>query len=92
MMRLALAHERSDWRCGHQRRIDLRLVAAARDVRAIRRGQGGANFDAERWALEFVPYGIRVNTVSPGYKRPRHSVTFGEKALAVPIGNAAKFL
>jgi 3-oxoacyl-[acyl-carrier protein] reductase len=23
-------------------------------------------FDAERWALEFVPYGIRVNTVSPG--------------------------
>ena len=23
-------------------------------------------FDTERWALEFVPYGIRVNTVSPG--------------------------
>jgi 3-oxoacyl-[acyl-carrier protein] reductase len=23
-------------------------------------------FDAERWALEFVPHGIRVNTVSPG--------------------------
>ena len=23
-------------------------------------------FDSERWALEFVPYGIRVNTVSPG--------------------------
>jgi 3-oxoacyl-[acyl-carrier protein] reductase len=23
-------------------------------------------FDAERWALEFVPQGIRVNTVSPG--------------------------
>jgi 3-oxoacyl-[acyl-carrier protein] reductase len=23
-------------------------------------------FDAERWALEFVPYGVRVNTVSPG--------------------------
>ena len=22
-------------------------------------------FDTERWALEFVPYGIRVNTVSP---------------------------
>jgi 3-oxoacyl-[acyl-carrier protein] reductase len=23
-------------------------------------------FDAERWALEFVPYGVRVNTISPG--------------------------
>jgi 3-oxoacyl-[acyl-carrier protein] reductase len=23
-------------------------------------------FDAERWALEFVPHGVRVNTVSPG--------------------------
>jgi len=23
-------------------------------------------FGTERWALEFVPYGIRVNTVSPG--------------------------
>ena len=23
-------------------------------------------FDTERWALEFVPYRIRVNTVSPG--------------------------
>jgi 3-oxoacyl-[acyl-carrier protein] reductase len=23
-------------------------------------------FDAERWALEFVPHGIRVNTISPG--------------------------
>jgi NAD(P)-dependent dehydrogenase (short-subunit alcohol dehydrogenase family) len=22
--------------------------------------------DTERWALEFVPHGIRVNTVSPG--------------------------
>jgi NAD(P)-dependent dehydrogenase (short-subunit alcohol dehydrogenase family) len=23
-------------------------------------------FDTERWALEFVPHGLRVNTVSPG--------------------------
>ena len=23
-------------------------------------------FDTERWALEFVPHRIRVNTVSPG--------------------------
>src|ERR1700741_4572230 len=34
-------------------------------------GQYGASkaaliFDTERWALEFVPHGIRVNTVSPG--------------------------
>jgi NAD(P)-dependent dehydrogenase (short-subunit alcohol dehydrogenase family) len=34
-------------------------------------GQYGATkaaliFDTERWALEFVPHGIRVNTVSPG--------------------------
>ena len=60
------AHEGSARRCGDQRRIDLRLVAAARDVRSIRRGQGGADFDTERGALEFEPYGIRVNTVSPG--------------------------
>ena len=37
----------------------------------VGRGQYGAAkaaliFDAERWALEFVPYRIRVNTVSPG--------------------------
>ena len=33
-------------------------------------GQYGAAkaliFDTERWALEFVPYGVRVNTISPG--------------------------
>jgi 3-oxoacyl-[acyl-carrier protein] reductase len=34
-------------------------------------GQYGASkaaliFDTERWALEFVPHGIRLNTVSPG--------------------------
>jgi len=23
-------------------------------------------FDTERWALEFIPHGVRVNTVSPG--------------------------
>jgi 3-oxoacyl-[acyl-carrier protein] reductase len=37
----------------------------------VGRGQYGAAkaaliFDAERWALEFVPYKVRVNTVSPG--------------------------
>jgi 3-oxoacyl-[acyl-carrier protein] reductase len=37
----------------------------------VGRGQYGAAkaaliFDAERWALEFVPHRIRVNTVSPG--------------------------
>src|ERR1700730_12084767 len=43
-----------------------RLVAAACDVWAVRGGKGGADFETERWALEFVPHGIRVNTVSPG--------------------------
>jgi 3-oxoacyl-[acyl-carrier protein] reductase len=28
--------------------------------------KAGLIFDTERWALELVPHGIRVNTVSPG--------------------------
>jgi 3-oxoacyl-[acyl-carrier protein] reductase len=67
MMRLALPHMRG------------RLGAAAINIASISgwtpqlamSGQYGAAkaaliFDTERWALEFVPYGIRVNTVSPG--------------------------
>jgi len=43
MMRLAFtAPARPTRRCGHQYRVDLRLVAPARDVRPIRRGEGGA--------------------------------------------------
>lgn len=67
MMRLALPHMRG------------RPGAAVVNVASISgwspqlamSGQYGAAkaaliFDTERWALEFVPYGIRVNTVSPG--------------------------
>jgi 3-oxoacyl-[acyl-carrier protein] reductase len=67
MMRLALPHMRG------------RAGAAVVNVASISgwspqlagSGQYGAAkaaliFDAERWALEFVPYGVRVNTVSPG--------------------------
>ncbi len=67
MMRLALPHMQG------------RAGAAAVNVSSISgwspqlagSGQYGAAkaaliFDAERWALEFVPHGVRVNTVSPG--------------------------
>jgi 3-oxoacyl-[acyl-carrier protein] reductase len=67
MMRLALAHMKD------------RPGAAVINVASISgwspqlamSGQYGAAkaaliFGTERWALEFVPYGIRVNTVSPG--------------------------
>jgi 3-oxoacyl-[acyl-carrier protein] reductase len=67
MMRLALPHMRG------------RPGAAVVNVSSISgwspqlvgSGQYGAAkaaliFDAERWALEFVPHGVRVNTVSPG--------------------------
>src|SRR5438874_2661931 len=37
------AHEGAPGSCGDQRRIDLRLVAAACDVGPIRRGQGGVD-------------------------------------------------
>jgi 3-oxoacyl-[acyl-carrier protein] reductase len=67
MMRLALPH------------MSGRASAAVVNVSSISgwapqlvgSGQYGAAkaaliFDAERWALEFVPHGVRVNTVSPG--------------------------
>jgi 3-oxoacyl-[acyl-carrier protein] reductase len=67
MMRLALPH------------MSGRAGAAVVNVSSISgwsaqlamSGQYGAAkaaliFDAERWALEFVPHGVRVNTVSPG--------------------------
>jgi 3-oxoacyl-[acyl-carrier protein] reductase len=67
MIRLALPHMRG------------RTGAAVVNVASISgwspqlagSGQYGAAkaaliFDAERWALEFVPHGVRVNTVSPG--------------------------
>ena len=67
MMRLALPHMRG------------RAGAAVVNVSSISgwsaqlagSGQYGAAkaaliFDTERWALEFVPHGVRVNAVSPG--------------------------
>ena len=67
MMRLALPH------------MSGRAGAAVVNVSSISgwspqlagSGQYGAAkaaliFDTERWALEFVPHGVRVNTVSPG--------------------------
>src|SRR3954451_18501722 len=58
------AYERAGGSRGGQHRVELRLDATARDVRAIRCGQTALIFDTERRALEFVPYRIRVNTVS----------------------------
>jgi hypothetical protein len=62
----AAAHEGPFRRSDRQYRLDFGLVAATGDVRSVRRGQGGADLRTERWALEFVPHGVRVNTVSPG--------------------------
>ncbi len=67
MMRLALPHMRG--------RAGAAVVNVAsisgRSPQLVGSGQYGAAkaaliFDTERWALEFVPHGIRVNTVSPG--------------------------
>ena len=67
MMRLALPHMKG--------RTGAAIVNIASisgwSAQLAMSGQYGAAkaaliFDTERWALEFVPYGIRVNTVSPG--------------------------
>lgn len=67
MMRLALPHMK--------RRPDGAVINIASisgwSPQLAMSGQYGAAkaaliFETERWALEFVPYGIRVNTVSPG--------------------------
>jgi 3-oxoacyl-[acyl-carrier protein] reductase len=67
MMRLALPHMRG--------RADACVINVASisgwSPQLAMSGQYGAAkaaliFDTERWALEFVPYGVRVNTVSPG--------------------------
>ena len=67
MMRLALPHMRG--------RAGAAVVNVASisgwSPQLVMSGQYGAAkaaliFDTERWALEFIPHGVRVNTVSPG--------------------------
>src|SRR5204862_6936915 len=67
MMRLALPHLRE--RAGAAV-INVASISGWSPQLAMSGQYGAAKaaliFDTERWALEFVPYGIRVNTVSPG--------------------------
>jgi 3-oxoacyl-[acyl-carrier protein] reductase len=67
MMRLALPHMNG--------RLGTAVINIASisgwSAQLVMSGQYGAAkaaliFNTERWALEFVPYGVRVNTVSPG--------------------------
>jgi len=67
MMRLALPHMRG--RPGASV-VNVSSISGW-SPQLVSSGQYGAAkaaliFDAERWALEFVPSGVRVNTVSPG--------------------------
>jgi len=67
MMRLALPHMK-----GRSGACVINVASISGwSVQLAMSGQYGAAkaaliFDTERWALEFVPHGIRVNTVSPG--------------------------
>jgi 3-oxoacyl-[acyl-carrier protein] reductase len=67
MMRLALQHMRG--RSGASV-INVSSISGWSPQLAMSGQYGAAKaaliFDTERWALEFVPHGIRVNTVSPG--------------------------
>jgi 3-oxoacyl-[acyl-carrier protein] reductase len=67
MMRLALPHMRG--RTGAAV-INIASISGWSPQLAMSGQYGAAKaaliFDTERWALEFVPHGIRVNTVSPG--------------------------
>jgi 3-oxoacyl-[acyl-carrier protein] reductase len=67
MMRLALPHQQG--RPGAAV-INIASISGWSPQLAMSGQYGAAKaaliFDTERWALEFVPYGIRVNTVSPG--------------------------
>jgi 3-oxoacyl-[acyl-carrier protein] reductase len=67
MMRLALPHMQG--RTGAAV-INIASISGWSPQLAMSGQYGAAKaaliFDTERWALEFVPYGIRVNTVSPG--------------------------
>ncbi len=67
MMRLALPHMK-----GREGAAIINIASISGwSAQLAMSGQYGAAkaaliFDTERWALEFVPHGIRVNTVSPG--------------------------
>jgi len=67
MMRLALPHMQG--RPGAAV-INIASISGWSPQLAMSGQYGGAKaaliFETERWALEFVPYGIRVNTISPG--------------------------
>jgi 3-oxoacyl-[acyl-carrier protein] reductase len=67
MMRLALPHMKG--RPGAAV-INIASISGWRPQLSMSGQYGAAKaaliFDTERWALEFVPHGIRVNTVSPG--------------------------
>jgi 3-oxoacyl-[acyl-carrier protein] reductase len=67
MMRLALPHMKG--RAGASV-INVASISGWSPQLAMSGQYGAAKaaliFDTERWALEFVPHGIRVNTVSPG--------------------------
>ncbi len=67
MMRLALPHMKG--RAGASV-INVASISGWTAQLAMSGQYGAAKaaliFDTERWALEFVPHGVRVNTVSPG--------------------------
>ncbi len=67
MMRLALPHMRG--RAGASV-VNVASMSGWSTQRAGSGQYGAAKaaiiYDTERWALEFVPHGVRVNTVSPG--------------------------
>src|SRR3954469_13656070 len=67
MMRLALPHMRG--RPGAAV-VNIASISGWSPQLAMSGQYGAAKaaliFDTERWALEFVPYGVRVNTISPG--------------------------
>jgi 3-oxoacyl-[acyl-carrier protein] reductase len=67
MMRLALPHMQG--RTGASV-INVASISGWSPQLAMSGQYGAAKaaliFDTERWALEFVPHGVRVNTVSPG--------------------------
>jgi len=67
MMRLALPHMQGQTGAAV---IKVALISGWSPQLAMSGQYGAAKaaliFDTERWALEFVPHGIRVNTVSPG--------------------------